>query len=88
MHRLFIFLFLLLTGFSQAQASNDPFAQKVDFLPVAKAFAFSSEALPSGETRLSWQIANNYYLYQKRFKFDGLGKRVITGLRLAEARQQ
>ena len=72
MHRLFIFLFLLLTGFSQAQASNDPFAQKVDFLPVAKAFAFSSEALPSGETRLSWQIANNYYLYQKRFKFDGL----------------
>lgn len=72
MHRLFIFLFLLLTGFSQAQASNDPFAQKVDFLPVAKAFAFSSEALPSGETRLSWQIADNYYLYQKRFKFDGL----------------
>ena len=72
MHRLFIFLFLLLTGFSQAQASNDPFAQKVDFLPVAKAFAFSSEVLPSGETRLSWQIANNYYLYQKRFKFDGL----------------
>ena len=80
MHRLFIFLFLLLTGFSQAQASNDPFAQKVDFLPVAKAFAFSSEALPSGETRLSWQIANNYYLYQKRFKFDGLDAAHIPAL--------
>ena len=80
MHRLFIFLFLLLTGFSQAQASNDPFAQKVDFLPVAKAFAFSSETLPSGETRLSWQIANNYYLYQKRFKFDGLDAAHIPAL--------
>ena len=80
MHRLFIFLFLLLTGFSQAQAGNDPFAHKVDFLPVAKAFAFSSEALPSGETRLSWQIANNYYLYQKRFKFDGLDAAHIPAL--------
>ncbi|MCU1728692.1 protein-disulfide reductase DsbD [Pseudomonas sp. 7P_10.2_Bac1] len=72
MHRLFIFMFLLLTGLSQAQASDDPFARQADFLPVAKAFAFTSEALPSGETRLSWKIADNYYLYQKRFKFEGL----------------
>ncbi|MFJ7885055.1 protein-disulfide reductase DsbD [Pseudomonas sp. NPDC096917] len=72
MHRLFIFLFLLLTGLNQAQASNDPFAQQADFLPVTKAFAFSSETLPTGETRLQWHIADNYYLYQKRFKFDGL----------------
>lgn len=72
MHRLLVFFFLILTGFTQAHASNDPFAPKVDFLPAAKAFVFSSEPLPSGETRLSWKIADKYYLYQKRFKFDGL----------------
>ena len=72
MSRLFFFLLLLVAGFSQAHASEDPFAQKPDFLPVAKAFVFSSEDLPSGETRLQWKIADKYYLYKKRFKFDGL----------------
>jgi thiol:disulfide interchange protein DsbD len=33
---------------------------------------FSSERLESGETRLYWQIADGYYLYQKRLKFEGL----------------
>ena len=47
-----VFLLLLVAGFSQAHANEDPFAQKPDFLPVAKAFVFSSEDLPSGETRL------------------------------------
>jgi thioredoxin:protein disulfide reductase len=72
MSRLIVFFLLLVTGFSQAFASEDPFAQKADFLPVAKAFVFSSEHLPSGETRLHWKIADDYYLYQKRFKFEGL----------------
>ena len=72
MYRLLTFVFLLAAALSQAHASNDPFAQQADFLPVAKAFAFSTEPLPSGETRLHWQIADKYYLYQKRFKFDGL----------------
>ena len=72
MSRLFFFLLLLVAGFSQAHASEDPFAQKPDFLPVAKAFVFSSEDLPSGETRLQWKIADKYYLYKKRFTFDGL----------------
>ena len=56
---------------AQAQTAGDPFAQP-DFLPVNKAFAFSAEPLPTGETRLHWKIADTYYLYQKRFKFDGL----------------
>ena len=72
MSRLFIFFLLMVTGFSQAYASEDPFSQKDDFLPVTKAFALSVEPLPSGETRLQWKIADTYYLYQKRFKFDGL----------------
>ena len=69
-----LLLSLLLTcliGVAQAQTANNPFAQP-DFLPVNKAFALIVEPLPSGETRLQWTIADTYYLYQKRFKFDGL----------------
>ena len=72
MSRLMVFFFLLLTGLSQAYASDNPFEQKADFLPANKAFVFTSEPLPSGETRLHWQITDKYYLYKKRFKFDGL----------------
>ena len=72
MSRLMVFFFLLLTGLSQAYTSDNPFEQKADFLPANKAFVFTSEPLPSGETRLHWQITDQYYLYKKRFKFDGL----------------
>ncbi|MGC5701022.1 protein-disulfide reductase DsbD [Pseudomonas sp. NFXW11] len=70
MRRLLILLFMLFT--TLAQAGNNPFEVKPDFLPVGQAFVFSSERLPSGETQLFWQIADGYYLYQKRLKFDGL----------------
>ncbi|OPK10276.1 protein-disulfide reductase DsbD [Pseudomonas sp. VI4.1] len=70
MLRLFVFFALLISGL--AQAGTDPFATKPDFLPVGKAFVFTSERLESGETQLYWQIADNYYLYQQRLKFDGL----------------
>ncbi|MHC8410333.1 protein-disulfide reductase DsbD [Pseudomonas sp. Hz4] len=70
MRRLFLFFVLLISGL--AQAGTDPFATKSDFLPVGKAFIFTSERLDSGETQLYWQIADGYYLYQQRLKFDGL----------------
>jgi thiol:disulfide interchange protein DsbD len=70
MRRLFLFLVLLISGL--AQAGTNPFETKPDFLPVGKAFTFTSERLESGETQLFWQIADGYYLYQKRLKFDGL----------------
>jgi thiol:disulfide interchange protein DsbD len=69
MHRLFI-LFLFLSGL--AQAGSNPFETRTDFLPVGKAFIFTSERLESGETQFFWQIADGYYLYQQRLKFDGL----------------
>ena len=72
MSRLIVFFFLLLTGFSQAYASDNPFEQKADFLPAEQAFVFSTEPLPSGETRLQWKITDKYYLYKKRLKFEGL----------------
>nr|Q9KJZ3.1 RecName: Full=Thiol:disulfide interchange protein DsbD; AltName: Full=Protein-disulfide reductase; Short=Disulfide reductase; Flags: Precursor [Pseudomonas sp. JR1/K1]AAF80267.1 putative disulfide isomerase DsbD [Pseudomonas sp. JR1] len=70
MRRLFLFFALLISGV--AQAGTNPFETKPDFLPVGKAFVFTSERLESGETQLYWQIADGYYLYQKRLKFDGL----------------
>ena len=70
MRRLFILLCLLVSAV--AQAGNNPFEVKPDFLPVGKAFVFTSQRLDSGETQLYWQIAEGYYLYQQRLKLDGL----------------
>jgi thiol:disulfide interchange protein DsbD len=69
--RHFFLLFALLIS-SLAQAGNNPFDSKPEFLPVDKAFVLTSERLESGETQLFWQITDGYYLYQKRLKFDGL----------------
>ncbi|MDB5993089.1 MAG: thiol:disulfide interchange protein [Pseudomonas sp.] len=70
MRRLFLLFVLLISGV--AQAGTNPFDTKPQFLPVEKAFVFTSERLESGETQLYWQITDGYYLYQKRLKFDGL----------------
>ena len=74
MRHLFTLLLMLFAGFAQAAPGN-PFETKPDFLPVAKAFTFTSERLESGETQLYWQIADGYYLYQQRMKFDGLAEK-------------
>ncbi|WP_323151632.1 protein-disulfide reductase DsbD [Pseudomonas glycinae] len=78
MRHFFLFFALLIS--SLAQAGNDPFASKPEFLPVDKAFVLTSERLDSGETQLFWQIADGYYLYQKRLKFDGLATQNVTAL--------
>lgn len=70
MRHFFLLFALLISGL--AQAGNNPFESKPDFLPVDQAFVLTSERLESGETQLFWQISDGYYLYQKRLKFDGL----------------
>ncbi|MBT2375194.1 protein-disulfide reductase DsbD [Pseudomonas fluorescens] len=77
MRHLFLFLMVLFAGFAQAAPGNNPFETKPDFLPVGKAFTFTSERLASGETQLYWQIADGYYLYQQRMKFDGLAEKPV-----------
>jgi len=74
MRHLFIVLLALFAGFVQAAPGN-PFETRPDFLPVGKAFTFTSERLESGETQWYWQIADGYYLYQQRMKFDGLAEK-------------
>ncbi|WP_425914991.1 protein-disulfide reductase DsbD [Pseudomonas sp. GWSMS-1] len=51
------------------QAGN---TQQAEFLPVEQAFNFRVERQASGETRLRWDIAPGYYLYQQRLQFSGL----------------
>lgn len=77
MRHLFIFLLIVFTGLAQATPGSNPFETKAQFLPVGKAFTFTSERLASGETQLYWQIADGYYLYQQRMKFDGLAQQPV-----------
>ena len=44
--------------------------QEPDFLPVDEAYQLALEVLGDNQLRLYWQIADGYYLYQKRFKFS------------------
>ena len=74
MRHLFTFLLVLFAGLAQAAPGN-PFETKPDFLPVGKAFTLTSERLESGETQLYWQIADGYYLYKQRMKFDDLAEK-------------
>jgi len=79
MRALILAFLCLFSSLSQAQPFANPFAQS-DFLPVEKAFVFTSERLPDGQTRLHWAISDGYYLYQKRLKFDGLTAEQIPPL--------
>ena len=40
------------------------------FLPVEKAFQFSSQSLGQGKVRLDWKIADGYHLYKNKFQFS------------------
>lgn len=72
MKRFLIFVFVFLSGL--AQASPGLFDTQPEFLPATKAFAFTSQRLPSGEMQLFWQIPEGYYLYQQRLSFTGLAQ--------------
>ncbi len=83
MRNLWLMILILFPLLAQAVPGGDPFparsgptlfSEKPDFLPANKAFTFTSERLASGETRLYWQIADGYYLYQQRLKFEGLSQ--------------
>ena len=45
--------------------SNEP-----DFLPVEEAYRLNAAVEADGSIQLDWQIADEYYLYQHRFKFE------------------
>lgn len=83
MRKVWLMILMLIPLLAQAVPGGDSFparsgpslfSEKPDFLPAKDAFIFTSERLASGETRLYWQIADGYYLYQQRLKFEALNK--------------
>ncbi len=83
MGKVWLMVLMLVPLLAQAVPGGDPFlaktgpsllSEKADFLSAKDAFIFTSERLVSGETRLYWQIADGYYLYQQRLKFEGLSQ--------------
>jgi thioredoxin:protein disulfide reductase len=46
------------------------FAAADDFLPPEKAFALTAQVVDKQTLRLSWQIADGYYLYQERISVE------------------
>lgn len=55
-------------------------AQEEEFLPPEQAFRFSYEQLGDGAVKLHWDIADGYYLYQKRLKLTDENKQSLTGV--------
>lgn len=62
---------ILILGFTPTANAQDPltdlFADQPTFLPVDEAFKFDFHQ-EGNELVLSWQIADDYYLYKKQFK--------------------
>lgn len=74
--------FLLVSFNAQAIEGINPPANNAfstpEFLKVDEAFIFNSEITEEG-LKLSWEIADGYYLYQERFKFKPQKPNVIIG---------
>ncbi|MFG1490445.1 protein-disulfide reductase DsbD, partial [Oceanospirillum sp. HFRX-1_2] len=49
-----------------------------EFLPPEQAFQFDFEQLSDGTVKLHWDIADGYYLYQKRLKLTDTNKQPLT----------
>lgn len=63
MKKLLYFLLLLLS-FTQTASGEE------EMLPPDEAFKFKAEVVTPDKVRASWEVADGYYLYRERFKFD------------------
>jgi len=66
------------TSISAVSKSNDFTNSGPTFLPVHQAFQLQAE-LSDDRLILNWDIADNYYLYQKSFKFKALSDELSLG---------
>ena len=66
------------TSISAVSKSNDFTNSAPTFLPVHQAFQLQAE-LSDDRLILNWDIADNYYLYQKSFKFKALSDELSLG---------
>jgi len=65
-------LLLSLSCFAQAQAA--------EFLEPEQAFQFSADVIDANNVEVRYRIADGYYLYRKKFKFDVKGNGVSLGI--------
>lgn len=66
-------LALFLMGLWSLAASANPLAflsEEPEFLPVDQAFVFEAEVIEPGKVEIFWNIADGYYLYKEKFKFE------------------
>ncbi|MBE2895864.1 protein-disulfide reductase DsbD [Pasteurellaceae bacterium HPA106] len=68
--RLTALLTFLLMFVTTSLANAGLFDRKNDFLPAEQAFAFSAQ-VDGNQVQLNWQIAPEYYLYQKSIHITG-----------------
>lgn len=75
-HLAALILIVLTTSLSlnAVAASSD----QEEFLPPEQAFQFDFEQLSDGTVKLHWDIADGYYLYQKRLKLTDTNKQPLT----------
>lgn len=69
-------------GQEKASTAKPVFSNENDFLPVTKAYQLSADMhdlnANSKNLRLTWAIADKYYLYQERFKFRATPNMALT----------
>ncbi|MET3106715.1 thiol:disulfide interchange protein DsbD [Oxalobacteraceae bacterium GrIS 2.11] len=70
---IFVFRFLLSLTFFGALSTSwaDP-----DFLEPEAAFQFNSKQIAADKIEVSYQIADGYYMYRERFKFEAVGAKL------------
>lgn len=61
-----LFILVACNNNSQSPGTN----MTDEFLPVEKAFQFSSKQLDSSTVQLNWVIAEDYHLYKNKFEFS------------------
>ena len=69
------------TSISAVSKNNELTSSGPAFLPVQQAFQLRAE-LDNDRLVLYWDIADDYYLYQKSFKFNAASEELTLGLPL------
>jgi thiol:disulfide interchange protein DsbD len=73
-HYLVIWLFALLSSLTLL-----PAAAEEDFLDPDAAFSFSASMIDGHTARLSWQVADGYYLYRERISISTASQQIQLG---------
>ena len=77
----FVALLALTAAFSPAAAVKEP-----ELLEPEKAFRISARALDQRSVEVTFQIADGYYMYRDRFKFETASGRLLADVELPKGK--